>query len=408
MIAPSSEARLAVELVRGRRGAVLAIVALCLIVLLGATGLAIDLGRGYLTRARIARAVDAGALAAAKVLREGEAAARDEALSVARANGIADGADGVTTAIQFGLNARGESTVLFTARRELPTSFMRVMGYNLMPVSATAEAAIAPLDVVLVLDTSNSLHPSMVPGAWTALVTASQSFASFFRDGVDQMGLVSFQTVAGHRVQLRSDFTTPVNNAINALAPFGGTNIQEGLRLAQVQITGPSARPSAAKAVVFFTDGRASSLRANNVGTAPFQDRIIQANTLNRVWGFLNNAGSLNVNVDYTTPNGCSNVANCNGATGPWIMTEAGNRGLEWARAIRQEGALLYAIGLGNPAITDPILVPDQDYLRRVANEGGIDNPAHPEGRMYFAPSAAQLEAVFNEVARDLIVRLAR
>ena len=68
----------------------------------------------------------------------------------------------------------------------------------------------------------------------------------------------------------------------------------------------------------------------------------------------------------------------------------------------------LYTIGLGNPSATDPIETPDVGYLELLANVGGIVDADQPRGRSYFAPSAAQLDDVFEQVARDLMVRLAK
>jgi hypothetical protein len=77
------------------------------------------------------------------------------------------------------------------------------------------------------------------------------------------------------------------------------------------------------------------------------------------------------------------------------------------ADAIRGQGITIYVIALGDPGQPDPLLTPDLDYLRVIANEGGITNSSQPEGRMFFAPSASQLQSVFNLVAQDLLVRLA-
>lgn len=82
--------------------------------------------------------------------------------------------------------------------------------------------------------------------------------------------------------------------------------------------------------------------------------------------------------------------------------------GLQRARDLRRDGVLIYAIGLGNPSAPDPLLVPDIDYLEDIANVRGRGNPSEPQGKVFFAPSAAELQAVFDEVARDLIVRLAQ
>ncbi len=47
------------------------------------------------------------------------------------------------------------------------------------------------------------------------------------------------------------------------------------------------------------------------------------------------------------------------------------------------------------------------DYLRLLANEDGAASGSQPAARAYFAPSASELDDVFNQVAQDLLVRLA-
>jgi hypothetical protein len=39
---------------------------------------------------------------------------------------------------------------------------------------------------------------------------------------------------------------------------------------------------------------------------------------------------------------------------------------------------------------------------------GGVADGNQPHGRSYFAPSASELQGVFDQVARDLLVRLAQ
>src|SRR5687768_11854088 len=158
MTARSSESfEAALSMARDRRGSVLLVVVVVLVVMLASVGLAVDLGRGYVEKVRIGRAVDAGALAAARMLRQGQLTAEAEAEAVARANGIADGVGDIDTDLTFGTNPAGESTVLFAANRTIPTTFMRVVGLREMEISASGLAAIPPLDVVFVLDTSGSL-----------------------------------------------------------------------------------------------------------------------------------------------------------------------------------------------------------------------------------------------------------
>ena len=402
------------------RGAAIALVVMTLPVLLGSAGLAIDLGRGYLAQVQLARAVDGGALAAARVLRNGEEAARLEAEAVARANGVATGVRGIDTSLAFGTNDRGENTVTFRATRTLPTVFIRIFGIDQMNLAAEAEAAVPPLDIVMVLDVSGSLEQAGW-WVWEALQDASRSFVALFSDQIDQIGLVSFQLSAHHDFQMRHNFRIPITHAINNLSPGGDTNIQQGFVLAREQLQSSWARPSAAKVVVFFTDGRATAVRSQFGG----QDRILAVFGTNApgMRGYFNNPNGLppglvvypgsGGNPPGNWPGGgCRNVNSC--TRGGHTITPAQTRslaeseGLSAASQVRADGTLVYVIGLGNPNAADPSLVPDLPYLRRLANQGGIESASQPQGQMYFAPSGAELVQVFEEVAQDLIVRLAR
>src|SRR4051812_8222288 len=93
------------------RGGIFVMAALAMIALLGVAGIALDMGRIYIERARLSNVADAGALAAVRSLRQGQAAARQQALGVAAANGFVDGKDGTKINIVFGTDAQGEQTV---------------------------------------------------------------------------------------------------------------------------------------------------------------------------------------------------------------------------------------------------------------------------------------------------------
>ncbi len=399
-----------------KRGAVLVFVALSLVVLIGSAGVALDAGNGYLARVRLSRAVDAGALAAARSLRMGEQQATLEAEAVARANGVAQGIGPFSTSVTFGVNDRGENTVTVSATRRLPTVFVRLLGVDEMIVSAMAEAAAPPLDVVMILDTSGSLEQA---DAWDDLKDAAIVFLEYLSQSVDKMGLVTFQIAAKNQLSLQHNFKGPMTNRINALASVGDTNIQEGLRVARDELTA-NGRPAAAKVVVFFTDGRATAMR----GTFQSTDRIatvrFQSNGNPVNGGYFNNPVQMaeqmaTIGAFYTGsggnwPGGCAGATStCSGMPIPTtLLQNMEAAGLAQANLLRQDGVLVYSIGLGNPAQTNPSLIPDQTYLRKIANEGGVVSANQPQGKMYFAPSAAQLEAVFREVANDLVVRLAK
>ena len=385
------------RMIRNDRGAVLALVAVSMVVLLGIGGLALDSGRGYLVKARLARAVDAAVLAGARSLRLGEDVARQRAIDIA----VLNGANGDDLDVIFGVNAEGELTVRVDAHLRMPTRLMRVLGVETMEVNSAAVAAVPPVDLVLVLDQSGSLETA---NAFDDLQDATRLFVDYFDDGFDQLGLVSFNLRATERFALNGAFTATIKNEIDQMTAFSYTNVGEGLRLAQEQITGPAARQRSAKVVVFFTDGRPTAFRGDING----QDRILAIpQTGSNIAGYWDNPDQLPSN-SFTSNDGCSGWSSCFGWTEPVARAHARQLGLDRASEMRNAGIFVYSIGLGNPLLSDPLWQPDMDYLRQIANEDGISDASQPRGKSYFAPSASELRSVFQQVASDLLVRLAQ
>ena len=387
--------------IRNNRGAVMAFVAVSLAVLLGIGGLALDSGRGYLAKARLARAVDAGVLAGARALRLGEDVARQRAIDLAQLNGAGSGGEPNSLDVSFGLNAAGEQTVQVVAMEQIPTFLIRVLGIDSMTVRAGAVAAVPPVDLVLVLDQSGSLGTA---DAWDDLQDAAKLFVDNFDDDIDQLGLISFQLRATERFALAGGFTSTIRNEIDLMSSFSYTNVGEGLRLANEQITGPAVRERSAKVVVFFTDGRPTAFRGDLNG----QDRIISIpQTGSSIAGYYNNPTQLPIN-SAASPNGCQGWGSCFGWAEPAVRQHARQLGLDQADQMRAAGIFVYSIGLGNPNLSDPLWQPDLGYLRQIANEDGITDSSQPRGKSYFAPSANELRSVFDQVASDLLVRLAQ
>lgn len=382
---------------RNDRGAVLALVAVSMVVLLGIGGLALDSARGYLTKARLARAVDAAVLAGARSLRLGEDVARQRAIDIA----VLNGANGDDLDVIFGVNAEGEQTVRVDAHLVMPTRLMRVLGVETMDVNSAAIAAVPPVDLVLVLDQSGSLKTA---DAFDDLQDAARLFVDYFDDGFDQLGLVSFNLRANERFSIAGAFSATIKYEIDQMTAFSYTNVGEGLRLAQEQITGPAVRQRSAKVVVFFTDGRPTAFRGDLNG----QDRILAIpQTGSNIAGFWDNPDQLPSNSS-TSNDGCSGWSSCFGWTEPVARAHARQLGLDRASEMRNAGIFVYSIGLGNPLLSDPLWQPDMDYLRQIANEDGISDASQPRGKSYFAPSANELRSVFEQVANDLLVRLAQ
>jgi Flp pilus assembly protein TadG len=388
-----------------RRGGVLVFVAVGMISSLLVAGLAIDVGRGYLLKAHLSRAVDAAALSAARSLRSGELEARQRAVAVAAANQVEEGVGNATLSLTFGTNEFDEGTVAVVATQPTPTLLMRLIGRDIMEVSSAAVAAVPPVDLVLVLDQSGSLDAAH---AWDDLQDAAKQFIRYFDDDIDQLGLLSFNLRALDQFQIKHDFTAQAEYVIDTMNALGYTNTGEGLRLAYEQFQSPSVRERSAKVVVFFTDGRPTAYRGIEGFAGDRRDRILAAYTGSNVQGYWNNPDDLPIHYR-PTADGCRNVSVCFGyIRRSDVFNNARNNGAYWANEIRKDKILVYTIGLGDTSRPPGhILQPDQNYLRQLANENGVTDPDQPKGRMYFAPSASEIRTVFNLVAQDLLARLA-
>lgn len=389
-------------------GGILVLVVVSLLGIVGAGGLAVDVGRGYLTQLRLSSAVDAAVLAAASSLRLGQAAAAQRALAAAALNGVEDGVDGVSLSLSFGTNTQGELTVGMTVTKPMSVTLMRILGWDEIPISAEAAAAVPPVDLALVLDQSYSLAQA---SAWDDLQLAAKRFVGNFSDAIDQVGMSSFHARAVDRVPIDNPFQVAISSTIDNMRSAGYTNTGDGLSTAFEQMQNAALRQRSAKVVVFFTDGRPTAIRGMFDGV----DRVIVVpGDLNAttVTGYYNYTTLLeNPSPPVQTPyDGCNGVYSCFGMTENQVRAQAAQNGIDWANQIRTAGYILYTIGLGCSSYwgCGSAPPPDLDYLRLLANEGGVADPNQPKGRMFFAPTAAELQEVFDLVTADLFARLAK
>ncbi len=394
--------------IKDERGAIAVLVAVSLVGIIGFAGLAIDLGRGYLDQVRISRAVDAAVIAGASAFRSGQAIAQQHAEAVAALNGVVDGENGVSFSLVFGTNAEGENTVSGFASHSIPTTFMRILGQDELQISALAVAAVPPVDLALVIDQSYSLAQN---NAWDDLQAAAAEFVAKFSDDLDMVGLSSFHARAVDRIPVDMPFQVAITSAIGDMRSAGYTNTGEGLLTAFQQMQNAPLRQRSTKVVVFFTDGRPTAIRGIFGGV----DRVIVVSgnlRATRVSGYYNYSTLVTdpsppVQSPFGSSPACPNsVGRCWGLTGNQVRSQARQNGIDEANQIRSAGYILYTIGLGNPG-GGSAPPPDLDYLRLLANEDGVADPDQPRGRMFFAPTPAELSEVFDLVAKDLLVRLA-
>ncbi len=139
-----------------RRGAVFVFLAFAIIPMIGFVGIATDTGRGYLVKSRLSSALDSAALAGGLVMFE---KTRDADVQMYfNANFPPGYMDATISGPWIAVNKEAE-TLTLTASATIPTTFMRVFGYQTMTVTADAEVTrkMKALDVVLAIDMSGSM-----------------------------------------------------------------------------------------------------------------------------------------------------------------------------------------------------------------------------------------------------------
>lgn len=137
-------------LVGNDKGQTLPLLALLVIVLIGLLGLAIDLGRMYVARTELSRAVDAAALAGVVELPD-TAAAEAKARAYFQENLPSGEISFPQTTSENEFRVRG--------RRSINALFMGIFGFNSVEVDATATAGFGrvPVDTVLTIDATGSM-----------------------------------------------------------------------------------------------------------------------------------------------------------------------------------------------------------------------------------------------------------
>ncbi len=249
---------------KNEKGQVLVIVAAAMITLLVVIGLAIDGTLLFLNYTRLKRAVDAAAVAAANDFKRGSTTVRMKAdaleilkmhqfdtsdlsrldlnVYICDANGDGVRDANLQTEVPDFYNACPNTSktpadlprklVYVRARQYSPTYFVSLIGIGGIPISTDSIAEAAPVDLVIVLDTSNSmgsLTPGYNPGDFNPAAcnanntckplndakAAANSLIDKMYPGYDRVSVVTFDTMAITRVQLTGDLASAKTEITN-------------------------------------------------------------------------------------------------------------------------------------------------------------------------------------------------
>ena len=340
------------------------------------------------------------------------------------------------------------------------TYFMRMFGVTHVTLHARGAATRRDVNVEVVLDRSGSLANS---SSCTPMKSAAISFIQSFVNGRDRLGLVTFGTTYRSDFDPATDFQSrggggDMVTMVNNIACVGGTNAAAAYWLAYQKLLALN-EPGALNVILFFTDGQPNTLhmpaiQIKNPGStctdktakngvltpagasiwgiflaaelgpppAPNPDWRVVAGSAN--CGYNSNFANVPNDVVSLAQAGAANEVDVNGnsLTGWKAVTRDGNgrislnatnvtnagiNALDNAAArMRTESTanglwvVTYCVGLGNAASP-----PEMALLQRISNvpESPTYNQNQPVGMLAYADNANQLQAMFMQLASDIL-----
>jgi Flp pilus assembly protein TadG len=259
---------------QNNRGQVLPIMALLVVAFIGLLGLALDLGRLYIARAELSRAVDAAALAGVVDLPD-QAAAEGRAAEYLTANMPTASAEFLAPEQEFELRVKGTKSV--------DMLFMSIFGFGNVDISVTAAAGgtvPAGQQIVFVLDDTGTMANGCNSSQTNTNCPIRQSrdaahaFVDSLAGGNTEIGIIPFRGCYGDQrfdpfggtgntgcvlfsdVQSLTTDAGALHSAIDGFTAAGGsgTNLCVGLDQA-LEMFLTSGDADAQKVVVVLTDG---------------------------------------------------------------------------------------------------------------------------------------------------------
>lgn len=223
---------------REEAGQALVLMVLAMVVLIGITGFAVDVGHAYLVQRQLQAGVDAAALAGAQELPDPAAVtsvAQTYSATPSDKNALTSN-DNATTNVTLRClaNVPGCSSTFGTynavrvdGTSSVQTFFARVLGINSLTVHATATAcspcAAKPLDIMIVLDRTGSMcDATNSNGACrdeTNAVNGIKTFLGFMDPSLDEVGLAVFPPALNKNAACATPTSGGQNYGYNAYWP---------------------------------------------------------------------------------------------------------------------------------------------------------------------------------------------
>ncbi len=286
------------------RGQAIVLIAVTLVVLLGAAALVVDVGRAYVVKRHLQASVDAAALAGAQSLPDvnaataaansysGKAGAKNDATN------LPDVLTSVTTKCLSADPCSPVNAIVVDETTISPTFFAKILGINSFTIHARATALMsegvpAPAHIMIVADRTGSMNSSCAAGGtkMTCLRNGIKAFLTGMDPAYDKVGLIAFPPGTGNActfspkttdgpttdydaypngyvvVPLSTDYktsaTSPLNTSsalvstVNCIKAGGTTATANAVEKAQETLAA-SHDPKAQDVMIFLTDGESN------------------------------------------------------------------------------------------------------------------------------------------------------
>ena len=442
---------------RDQRGMFALATTLSLVVIFAFIALGVEVGRWYIVRAELSKAVDAGSLLAAKNISNPHL---DTHYGVAEGQGLGKliesvgaanfspgffGADAPQVSMVGGVvngkvTVQASTNVLNQAARTLG-AYEGTSQYDKTHVASMGAAQQREAEVMLVLDESGSMSGSPIAD----LKTAAIAFLDYFEDTQDndEFGLVTFASgipeesgydVTYHR---QNNFVLDMTSAINSMSASGGTNAEDALDRADgnggfSDQTGVPGDQRKQQFLIFFSDGNPTAFRGtftregtdyDAVGYAADWDITLMKPDKQFEWfgsvkqyktgdglptgstvcqsgspaaGYANTKWAVLSDPDY----GVANYSGTLGTSDPIHCDINWSNMKNYVEAITKQMAIDHAQELKDKGVkiyTIGLGGVDQNFLAQISSGQAFQ---------YYTPDSDQLEELFQQIASNIKLRL--
>jgi len=418
---------------KNQAGAIVIMLAVLLSIFLGLMGLGIEVGKWYLVKAEMSKAIDAAALMGIKNI-SNPYVDLDQLMQETAKENFPDGYLGSKSlSVQSEVDLENK-VITVTAEAKVNSIFAKLFGIETIQISNMARGRRDRVEIMLVLDRSGSMS-----GALDDLKDAAKNFLDFFEDTQDEdkAGLITYATGVKVDFPLGYNFVDSMKDAIDnmSIPPKGDrdTNMEDALDQADddtdrngnptITFTDQAGVPEDERIqqfLLFFSDGRATSFRADFTRNGDKYNVVIpDPYDVDWAEGYLHDpytGKSIGIKFMPTGDGKKSGESTCGGKTTRWWIFEdypiegydypycnipeyklksyvyatAKQMAIKHAQELKDKGIKIYTIGLGSV---------DKELLAAISSG--------PEFQ-YYTPTSDDLKAIFNAIAKEIKLRLVR